>query len=151
MCACYMPAPGGLFHGLLSCLATVETNTVLWTTLLGVLFFFAFVFSKWFNILLQCSYTFSSASFALVFPCPFPPILLLWWWQLLVFLSRDTKQCSFLVICIFCVPPCCLFFSPSLTCVKDASSYARVFTDNILHVCVYSKWQKKKRIYECCA
>lgn len=108
-------------------------------------FFFAFVFSKWFNILLQCSYTFSSASFALVFPCPFPPILLLWWWQLLVFLSRDTEQCSFLVICIFCVPPCCLFFSPSLTCVKDASSYARVFTDNILHVCVYSKWQKKKK------
>lgn len=41
MCACYIPAPSELFHGLLFCLATMETNTVSWTlTLLGVHFFF---------------------------------------------------------------------------------------------------------------
>lgn len=96
--------------------------------LLSLYFFLHLYLANEFNILLQCSYTFSSASFA-----PPPLFVVMMTTMIITRFCHKAKQCSFLVI--FLCTAVVFFFSPSLACVKDAS-YPRVFTDNILHVCV---------------
>lgn len=120
MCAYNTCAPGKLSDGLLSyCLAGVKTSTESWTLkLLGVhsfcslsFFFFLHLYlANEFNILLQCSYTSSSASFALAPP---PPLFVVMMTTMIITrFCHKAKQCSFLVI--FLCTAVLFFFSPCL-------------------------------------
>lgn len=86
------------------------------------------------SLIYYCSVLIHFPVHLLPFAPPPPPLFVVMMTTMIITrFCHKAKQCSFLVI--FLCTAVLFFFSPSLACVKDAS-YPRVFTDNILHVCV---------------